>query len=901
MPEKSVELTPLMQQYYEIKKNHLDAILFFRLGDFYEMFGEDAKLASPLLELTLTARNRMPMCGIPHFTAHAYIARLVRAGYKVAVCEQQENDSGGEKNKGSRGLFHREVVRIFTPGTVVEDSLLEAKTNNFLLIVSPNSLAGKNSGKQTILGLVFVDVSTGQSWATEIADAHHHYSLATEISHYLVREAILPRSWEKHPLVKFFQHNQISVNFVDDFYFLPANAGQQICQRYGLQSLKSWPVEDHPLLIGGWGAALQYLEKNHKNLLEHLNRFQIYSTDNFLALDSIAVRNLELVEGLNTRTGKGSLLELLDLTLTPMGGRLLRQSLLQPLKDRLAINRRLDKVAWFKEEASVRSSLRERLSSIIDLERLLGRLSAGSANARDMVALKNSLRILPLIKKELAGAFSESEIIPAGANPLAGLLEKLVDLSVLCATLEQSIVDEPPAAIKEGRFVRAGCSAELDQLRQASHSGKNWLVALEQKERERTGIKSLKVGFNNIFGYYLEISSSNLHLAPPDYIRKQTMTNAERFITAELKEKESLILGAEEKSIALEYQIFQEVSRQVLGYRLIIQSVSSALAELDFFACLGEAAGRYNYCRPEIADDGLISIKDGRHPVVERMLQDKGFVPNDTVLNSETDQLLIITGPNMAGKSTYLRQVGLIALLAQMGSFVPAKEARIGIVDRIFTRIGAADNLAQGESTFMVEMQETANILHNATERSLLILDEIGRGTSTFDGISIAWAVAEYLVRLKESSEKKRGPRTLFATHYFELTELEQQFKSVKNYNVAVREWGEEIVFLRKIVPGSADRSYGIQVAKLAGLPAGVIGRAGKILTDLEKNAKKEFALPVEENNVQPELFVPFQAGISDELKKIAEEIKTVDLNNLTPMEALLKIKEWKEKIEPNS
>ncbi len=811
------ELTPMMRQYLKIKEKNKDAILLFRLGDFYEMFFEDAKVASRILQITLTSRKtgkggRVPMCGVPYHAIDNYIARLVRAGHRVAICEQVEDPAL------AKGIVKRETVRLITPGTVLTDTLLEEKKNNFLVALN------KDKDK---LGLSLVDLSTGEFKLTQLKEREELHSELTRLS---PSECLLPERLREDGsfMRNLGEEAQMLITYREDFSFLPETAYQTLTAHFHTHSLKGFGCEDLPLAIGAAGAIVDYLKETQKTALSHIAKLSVYSPSEFMVLDGATQRNLELIHTLAGAKG-ASLLAILDETVTSMGGRKMRNWMLQPLLKAAKIKERQEAVEEFFNQSSCRNKVSRILKGFPDLERLSSRASCGLANARDLVALGNALRIIPEIKKEIA---------PCQSKLVKNLNANLETLDELTELISQAIVDEPPLTLREGRLIKEGYSEGLDELRKISREGSRWIANLQAKEIERTRVNSLKVRYNKVFGYYIEVTKPNLKLVPPDYIRKQTLVNAERFITPELKDYESRILGAEERMKDLEYKIFVEVREKVAKQSERIQTVADILATLDVLTGLAEVAVRNNYVRPEVNENYLISIKDGRHPVLEKVLDDP-FVPNDTLLGGEENQLLIITGPNMAGKSTYIRQIALIVLMAQMGSFLPVKEATIGVVDRIFTRVGALDELSRGMSTFMVEMTETANILNNATSKSLIVLDEIGRGTSTFDGISIAWAVAEYI----HDKENLRA-KTLFATHYHELTELSLTLPRVKNYNVAVREWNEEVIFLRKVVEGGSDRSYGIHVAKLAGLPREIIERAKDILAKLEKRAFTEDIRP---------------------------------------------------------
>jgi len=870
-----------MEQYHRIRKEYPGTILLFRLGDFYEMFGDDAKLGSKVLEITLTSRQKVPMCGVPYHSASKYIATLIKAGYKVAICEQLEDA------KVTKDLVKRDVIRVITPGTVLEENLLPEKSNNFLASVYLERPNVKRAG------LSFVDISTGEFLATELEGGNLLEEVSLELTRLPVAEVILPKEEEsKGELLNLLKNYSLPVNYVDDWNFMKENAYQKLVNQFQLHSLKGLGFENKELAISASGAIISYLEATQKMALSHLLRLKFYLKSEFMILDESTRTNLELLANVQDNTKQGSLLGVLDLTQTAMGGRRLRQYILEPLMDVERIKARQGGVEDFFSNSINRAKIRELLKKIFDLERLISRLCCGTANARDMVSLKNSLKLIPKIK-ELIGGFK--------SRMIQELSKELHDLREIVDLIESAIIPEPPPTLKEGGIIRPEYDEELNKLYQMARGGKEWVAELEAKERKRTGINSLKVGYTSVFGYYIEVTKANLKQVPSDYIRKQTLVNAERFATPELKEKETLILGAEERKVELEYEIFQNIRNRVIREARKIQEVARTIGEIDVLSSLAEVAANNNYIKPTLNNGEVISIKAGRHPVVEKMLIGEKFIPNDTYLDGCENQILIITGPNMAGKSTYIRQVALIVLLAQMGSFVPAEEATIGIVDRIFTRISTRDTISRGESTFMVEMIETANILNNATSRSLLILDEIGRGTSTFDGISIAWAAVEHLNRMargmRPSSELETplGPRTLFATHYFELTELAQTLSGVKNYNFAVREWGDKVIFLRKLIEGSADKSYGIHVAQLAGLPKEVLERAKEILYHLEKNSYREDGMPklakVEKEAKQLSLFAEAEHNLLQELNKMKIE-------EMTPIEALNKLQELKEKIK---
>ncbi|MFA4843381.1 MAG: DNA mismatch repair protein MutS [Candidatus Margulisiibacteriota bacterium] len=805
--------SPMVKQYQEIKALHQDAILFFRLGDFYEMFYEDAALASRELDLTLTGRgkddNRMPMCGLPYHAAEGYIAKLIEKGYKVAICEQVEDPAQ------AKGLVKRDIVRIVTPGTVFEASMLAEKSSNYLMAV--------NHDKGNF-GLAYVDATTGEF---KLADFASFTQLADEIARVspaeLLVSDVFPQNLEPRRSVAGSKYKDI---------YDGATAGEKLLEHFQVRSLESFGLTGKETALGAAAAIIDYLKETQKTRLDHINKLQYYRPADFMFIDTVTRRNLELVQTARDKSARGSLLNVLDRTRTPMGGRLLRQWLLQPLLNVAAINARLDAVEELFHHGLNRAELSAGLKDIFDLERLTGKIANRSANARDLVALKESLRQLPKIRAILSRC--QAKLLTDGV-----LASDTEHFSTVIQLVDQAIVPEPPLLLKEGGLIRSGYNAELDELKSASGGGRQWIAELEAQERQRTGIKSLKVGYTRVFGYYIEVSNSNLEWVPTDYIRKQTLVNAERFITPELKEKESFILNADERLQELEYQLFGAVRDGVAAHVRQLQTMAAKVAEIDVLLSLAEVAVENRYCRPVFEDVGTglvpvrgqpqglsLHIKESRHPVVEKTLGEFQFVPND-VRMADDSRFLLITGPNMGGKSTYMRQVALISLLAQMGSFVPAQQAELCLVDRIFSRIGAMDDIYSGQSTFMVEMTETANILNNATERSLIILDEIGRGTSTFDGMSIAAAVAEFI-------HQKIGAKTLFATHYHELTQLAEKHPGMKNLNLLVTESGDQVTFLRKVGEGPADRSYGIQVAKLAGLPPEVVARAKEVYATLE-------------------------------------------------------------------
>jgi len=856
-------LTPMMDQYLRIKTQHRDALLLFRLGDFYEMFYEDAKVGSAVLEIALTSRQKIPMCGVPFHAVDAYIAKLLKRGYRVAVCEQVEDP------KSARGIVRRDVVKVLTPGTAVEVDPEESRESTFIV-----SLALPPEG----WGMAAIDLAAGEIRASE-GDWTDVRFLADELFRTSPKEAVVPagdaEKLNREELKAGLGTALVSP--VEDWTFEPSQARQVLLQHFGVVSLAGFGLEDKPRAAAAAGGLLAYLKKVRKDSLSLVHKMSLTAERQFLTLDSTAVRNLELVRNLRDGRVKDSLLDVIDVTLTPMGGRLLRSWLLRPLVDAAAINARLDAVAELFGRTIERQELRVKLKGILDLERLTGRISLQAGHPRDLVALKRSLQPQTALGEDLK-AFSSSLLAEAAAA--------WDDGRDVAEIIDRAVLDEPAFLLNEGGIIKDSHHPELDDLRRISRSGKAFIAELEKRERDRTGIGSLKVRFNKVFGYFIEVTKANLGQVPPDYVRKQTLVGQERFITPELKEFEDKILHAEERIAELEYRLFLEVRQRVAAQSLRLLGIASRLAALDVLAALAELASRRGYVRPEVHEADSLTIADGRHPVIEAAGAEP-FVPNDVRLDRDEDQILIITGPNMGGKSTYLRQTALIVILAQMGSFVPAGRASMGVVDRIFTRIGAMDFLSFGQSTFMVEMLETAHILNNLTRRSLILLDEIGRGTSTFDGLSIAWAVAEYL---HERTEAR--PKTLFATHYHELTDLALTLKRVKNYHLSVKEWKEDIVFLRKIVAGPSDQSYGIHVAKLAGIPRDVIGRAREILFNLERQELDEsgqprLALPsfCSRDKSQGLLFEKDRRQVL--LEDIREDITGTDLGGLTPLEAL--------------
>lgn len=865
------EMTPMMQQYLETKKEYQDCILFYRLGDFYEMFFEDALTASKELEITLTGKNcgqeeRAPMCGIPYHAVEGYLNKLVSKGYKVAICEQMEDP------KLAKGLVKREVVRIVTPGTNIDMQAMDAGKNNYLMSIA--YFQGRS-------GISVADVSTGDYYLTEVED---NKKLLDEINKYSPSEIICNDAF----LVSGIDIQDLKGRLGITFYSLePHFYDEDRCRKcllkhFRVNTLQGMGVEDFPAGLIAAGALLQYLYDTQKNDLSHFTHLYPYLTSRYMLLDSSTRRNLELTETLREKQKRGSLLWVLDKTKTAMGARCMRQYIEQPLIDKAQVEKRLDAVEALSKQPMARDEIREYLNPVYDLERLLGKVSFKTANPRDLIAFRNSLRMLPHIKT----------ILKDFEQGLLGEINDSIDgLEDICTLIDSSIIEEPPISTREGDIIKDGFDETIDKLRHAKTEGKNWLMQLEEEDRARTGIKNLRVKYNKVFGYYFEVTNSYKNLVPEDYIRKQTLANAERYTNAKLKELEDSILNAEDKLFTLEYDMFCEIRDAIAGEIERIQKTAKAVAMLDVFASFSIVAERNHYVRPSINEKGMIDIKAGRHPVVEQMIDGDMFISNDTYLDNHKYCVSVITGPNMAGKSTYMRQTALIVLMAQIGCYVPADSANIGIVDRIFTRVGASDDLASGQSTFMVEMNEVANILRNATPNSLLILDEIGRGTSTFDGLSIAWAVIEHI-----SNKKVLGAKTLFATHYHELTELEGKMSNVNNYCIAVKEKGDDIVFLRKIVKGGADRSYGIQVAKLAGVPDIVIDRAKEIAEQLSDNDILEkvqsIAVDHKEAKHKPVKYDEVdlsQMSLFDTVKDedVIKELKEIDISNLTPLDAL--------------
>ncbi len=864
------DLTPMMHQYQQLKARFPGTLLMFRLGDFYELFYDDARVAARELEITLTSREvgkgrRIPMCGVPYHALETYLSRLVERGHRIAICDQLEDP------RRAKGLVRRDVVRVVTPGTVIEPSLLPQHANNYLVAVA--------SGDQR-WGVAAADLSTGEFLVTELSGDTRNTRLTEELARFSPREVLVPDT-ERDELGVLVGPD-VRLTALEWSRFDPSSARKILTEHFGVVSLDGFGCEELPAATSAGGVLLQYLKETQFSPLTHITGIVTYSPEAYLILDASARANLEIVRSLRDGSTDGTLIEILDETKTSMGARKLRQWLLQPLLEREAIVLRQDAVEFFVQTHRLRQALGVALAGIADLERLTGRIGHGSANARDLVALAGSLRKLPSLARVL-------EQVPT--ELLRRLTEQIGTHQEVAILIETAIVDQPAISVQDGGVIRDGYNPELDERRKVAREGKDWIARLEAQERARTRIKSLKVGFNKVFGYYLEVSKSNISLVPSDYLRKQTLANAERFITEAMKEREALILGAEERIAELEYALFCEVRDRVAAHAAEILQSARAVADLDVLVALAEVAATFRYVRPEILDEPILDIRAGRHPVVERTLQGERFVPNDLQVSSSDRSVLIVTGPNMAGKSTYLRQAALIVLMAQIGSFVPAESARIGLADRVFTRIGAMDDIATGRSTFLVEMQEVANILHHATRHSLIILDEVGRGTSTYDGMSIAWAVVEYL-------HDHAGARTLFATHFHELTELGMLLPRVHNVNMLVQEEGDRVVFLRKVVDGGADRSYGIHVARLAGLPHSVIEHAQRILRNLEAASSArtpdEPFLPPIPSRATGALQLPLPL---ETFSPVEESLLTLSLESMTPLEAMSTLHALREQV----
>ncbi len=866
-------ISPMMQKYIETKEANKDCILFYRLGDFYEMFFEDALIAARELEITLTGKDcglpeRAPMAGIPHHAAEVYAEKLIEKGYKVAICEQLEDP------KTAKGIVKRGVIRILTPGTIVESNLLEEKKNNYIMSICKSGI---------YFGISVCDISTGEFYSSEIKSENNFALLLDEIARFAPSEIIANSMMFEcqEEMDKIRERFSIYMSRFSDKFFTDDVGNLSLDYNIIENKREVTNLKEKPLAVKSINALLEYLNETQMTSLEHINTITIYNLSKYMALDINARRNLEITEKMRDKSKKGTLLWVLDKTSTSMGGRLLRRWLNDPLLEVKDIQERLDAVKELKDNMMLRGEITDTLKKVYDIERLAGKMTYGNANARDMITLKNSLERLPEVKSVLAMCQS---------HKLKELYDNLDELKDVFALIEKSIVEDPPMTIKDGGIIKLGYDEEIDTLKRASTEGKTWLAKLEADEKEKTGIKTLKVGYNKVFGYYIEVSKSFVSQVPERFIRKQTLTTGERYITEELKTIENQILGAEEKVVNLEYNAFVEIRTEIAKNIKRLQKTANVVSTLDVLSSFAQVAEDMNYCMPVVKDDGIINIKEGRHPVIEKMIGSGNFVPNDTYLDKEGDRLAIITGPNMAGKSTYMRQVALITLMAQVGSFVPATEAQIGVVDKIFTRVGASDDLSMGQSTFMVEMMEVATILKEATENSLVILDEIGRGTSTYDGLSIAWAVAEYI-----ANKEKCGAKTLFATHYHELIELADKQEGIKNYSIAVKEKGEDIIFLRKIVEGGTDESYGIHVARLAGVPKVVTKRADEILTSLERKSMLSGKKQEKENKKVVEgQFDMFNFKLAE----IAHEIDKIDLNELTPIDALNTLVKIKEKMK---
>lgn len=880
------KVTPAMQQYYAAKEEHKDALIFFRMGDFYESFGEDAKTIAQELEITLTTRGKskdgekMPLAGIPYHAIDNYLPRLIKKGYKVAICEQLEDP------KKAKGVVKRGVVRVVTPGTAMDSSMFSDSSNNYLVAL----YADKGE-----FGLSFLDISTGEFLATQLTDEHPYDRIISELARMGPSECIMPPSLLKDTHLKErIKDLRIIIHEFDEDLFDSKIAEKVLLDHFKVSTLEGMGCSELLAAVSSAGAALRYATDTQMRELSQVQTLKTYFDSEFMVLDAITLRNLEIVRNVRGEGNDASLIGVLDETKTPMGRRQLQKWLLKPLISVDAINDRLDAVSWLHDNTLVRFDIRAHLSYVKDMERLVGRVMYGNSNARDLVSLKKSLESVPLLLDSLQGC-KDIKLLESTSSKLSSFAE----LDELAKLIDSAIVEEPPLSVRDGGMIKPGYNEQLDELFDLSKNGKQWIAKFQQKERDRTGIKSLKVGYNKVFGYYLEVTKANISQVPDDYIRKQTMTNAERFYTPELKERESAILSADEKMVALEYELLTDLNSIVASHSRQLQETAALIGTLDVLANLAEVAANNNYVRPAITPDCRLLIRDGRHPVVENAVPG-GFVPNDTEMDCSENQFQLITGPNMAGKSTYMRQIAMIVIMAQSGSFVPASHASIGIVDRVFTRVGAFDDLASGQSTFMVEMVELANILNNATPKSLVLLDEIGRGTSTYDGYSIAKAVVEYI-----HNKGRVGVRSLFATHYHQLTEVAASLKRVKNYHIAVKEDGEDLVFLRKIVPGATDRSYGIHVARIAGVPHAVTSRAKEILEDIEdecmlseedrKGSKKKQRSSSKYTQVI--LFDQDASYGESTPDPVLEELKKLDINSMTPIEALNKLNEIKGKL----
>ena len=870
---QKAEYTPMMQKYLETKEKYKDCILFYRLGDFYEMFFDDAITASRELEITLTGKDcgqaeRAPMAGVPHHAAENYAAKLIEKGYKVAICEQLEDP------KTTKGIVKRGVIRVLTPGTIVESNLLEEKKNNYIMSIVKSGL---------YFGVSVCDISTGEFYSCEIKDENNFALLLDEIARFTPSEIIAnSMMFEcKEEIDKISERFNIYMSKFSDKFFSEDVGDLQLEYNIIENKKEVQNLKERKLAVKSINALIEYLNETQMTSLEHINTITIYNLSRYMTLDINARRNLEITEKLRDKSKKGTLLWVLDKTSTSMGGRLLRRWLNDPLIDTKEIQERLEAVEELKDNIMIRGDITETLRKVYDIERLSGKMTYGNANARDMITLRNSLEKLPEVKQVLSQCQTPK---------LKELYENLDELQDMHKLIEDSIVEDPPLTIKEGGIIKLGYDEEIDKLKTATTEGKNWIIKLEAEEKEKTGIKNLKVGYNKVFGYYIEVSKSYIPQVPDRFVRKQTLTNGERYITEELKNLENQILGAEDKVVNLEYNEFVKIRDEIAKNIKRLQKTANIVSILDVLTTFAQVSEDMNYCKPIVNDDGIIDIKEGRHPVIEKMVGPGNFVPNDTYLDKDGNRLAIITGPNMAGKSTYMRQVALITLMAQIGCFVPATQAKIGVVDKIFTRIGASDDLSMGQSTFMVEMMEVATILKEATQNSLVILDEIGRGTSTYDGLSIAWAVAEFI-----ADKEKCGAKTLFATHYHELIELADKQEGIKNYSIAVKEKGEDIIFLRKIVEGGTDESYGIHVAKLAGVPKNVTKRANEILRSLERKSMLTGKTAEKENKKVVEGQVDM---FNFKLAEVAHEIDKINLNELTPIDALNTLVKIKEKMK---
>ena len=906
------QATPAMRQYYEAKKECPDALVFFRMGDFYESFGDDAKIIAKELEITLTNRGKtsegkqMPLAGIPYHAIDTYLPRLIKKGYKVAICEQLEDP------KKAKGVVKRGIVRVVTPGTAIDSSIITDSSNNYLMALCSDSSA-------KTFGVSFLDISTGEFLTCQFEDSAPYERVISEIARYRPTECVIQQTLAENEILM-NRLSDIKINLETFSCGKPSveikAAEADLIKQFKLSSLEGLGFKDKETdyAVLACGKALDYALKTQMRELEYVHTVQIYSVSKNLILDSMTLRNLEIVKNVRDDGENYSLISILDKTNTSMGSRLLRNWLLRPLIDPALIRRRLSAVEKLKENNLSRYDLRQHLSEISDIERLVSRMIYGNSNARDLVSMRNSLAALPGLSAVLDDFFQKdspkSSQKDSSESLLAEVGRELSDLdfvSELTQLISETIADDPPITVREGRMIQSGYDKELDELRNISGNSKEWIADFQTKERERTGIKSLKVGYNKVFGYFIEVTNGNKHLVPENYIRKQTVANGERYYTPELKDREGLILSADDKSIALEYEIFKEVTSHVAFYAKNIQKAAHLIAQIDVLCSFAETALENNYVCPQVDDSLDILIRDGRHPIVEKASGTEFFVPNDTEMDASENQFLLITGPNMAGKSTYMRQIAMIVLMTQTGSFVPAAYAKIGVVDRIFTRIGAHDDLAGGKSTFMVEMVELANILNNSGEKNLILLDEIGRGTSTYDGYSIAKAAVEFL-----HNKDKKGVRTLFATHYHQLTSLENKLKRLKNFHIAVRETGNDLVFLRKIVPGATDKSYGIHVAKLAGVPDKVNDRAAEILKEIEnENLAEDESRSNKKRSArytQLLLFDPEGSGAEEKIvekyiehpaiEELKSEFKDLDVNNMTPLQALLKLEEVKEKLK---